>query len=286
MADPACAHTNATNARTNHEAARCPCTSFPIAGIMATASPSTSTSTPPPPPASSSSSSSEDALSLFSSALHATDPATETNNLQKLYTLFQSQPANLTILLPTLVGLVPRAKPTLKRYIADVLDLTFCRLTISTEGRASLAVHTPDAILAFLTDPRLTHAKTAIQVFASVYPHLFRHCCNNLSAAKTWSTVEQIKERISGLFETSTMAVKLPAIKAFQKIAQVGTRTAPQSNDPRSRGGGGAGGAGNTAADPNIAAVPPSHPYLHPQAMETEANNLLRQVVTLVFTSK
>lgn len=86
---------------------------------------------------SSSSSNDNDALGLFSSALHASDPQTEATNLQKLYALFQSQPANLPILLPTLVSLVSRAKPTLKKWIADVLDLTFCRLTISSEGRAS-----------------------------------------------------------------------------------------------------------------------------------------------------
>lgn len=241
---------------------------------MAAASSSNSNSGADPQSSSSSTAAaSPDALSLFSSALHASDPKVEAENLQQLYTLFQTQPANLPILLPTLVGLVARAKPTLKKWIADVLDLTFCRLTISTEGRAALSIHTPDAILSFLTDPKLTHAKTAIQVFASIYQHVFKHCCVNLSSQKTWETVQRIKERISALFETGHMGIKIPALKAFQKIIQVGNRST--THDPRSR-----------SADVSIANIPPSHPFLHPQALEVESNNLLRQLVTLVFTSK
>lgn len=80
---------------------------------------------------------SNDALGLLSAALHAPDAEVETQNLSQLFHLFQSQPGNIPILLPSLVSLVPRAKDSLKKWIADVLDLTFCRSTFSSEGRAA-----------------------------------------------------------------------------------------------------------------------------------------------------
>lgn len=78
-----------------------------------------------------------DALGLLSAALNAPDPATEAQNLRLLYDLFQRQPGNLPILLPSLVSLVPRSNSAVKKWIADVLDLTFCRPTLSPEGRSA-----------------------------------------------------------------------------------------------------------------------------------------------------
>lgn len=84
-----------------------------------------------------SSAGSSDALGLLSAALNAADSTAEAHNLRLLYDLFQQQPGNLPILLPSLVSLVPRSSPTVKRWIADVLDLTFCRPTLSSEGRSA-----------------------------------------------------------------------------------------------------------------------------------------------------
>lgn len=83
----------------------------------------------------------QDALGLLSAALNAQDGASESRHLTQLYTLFQTQPGNLAILLPSLVSLVPRAKEALKRWIADVLDLAFCRATLSSEGRNARESH-------------------------------------------------------------------------------------------------------------------------------------------------
>ncbi|PWN29078.1 hypothetical protein BDZ90DRAFT_238127 [Jaminaea rosea] len=213
----------------------------------------------------------QDALGLLSAALNAQDGASESRHLTQLYTLFQTQPGNLAILLPSLVSLVPRAKEALKRWIADVLDLAFCRATLSSEGRNALAIHTPDAVLAFLNDSQLIHAKKAIQVFASTYTPLFRQCCNDPSYHKTWQTIERIKERIAYLFEQGPQGVKVAAIKAFQKIIQVQTRAGA---DPRSRN-----------VDVSVSMVPNHHGFLQPAALEGEANRLLTSVVTLVFTS-
>jgi symplekin len=87
-------------------------------------------------------SSSPDALSLLTAALSATDAATESINLQMLYKVFQSQPGNLPPLFPTLVTLLNRAGENLKKWIVDVIDLTFCRPTLGPQGKASCELWT------------------------------------------------------------------------------------------------------------------------------------------------
>jgi symplekin len=84
-----------------------------------------------------SSAGSSDALGLLSAALNAADSTAEAHNLRLLYDLFRQQPGNLPILLPSLVSLVPRSSPSVKRWIAEVLDLAFCRPTLSSEGRSA-----------------------------------------------------------------------------------------------------------------------------------------------------
>ncbi|CAO1637381.1 unnamed protein product [Sympodiomycopsis kandeliae] len=238
----------------------------------------------------SSSASQEDALTLFSTALNASSSKeTESTSLKKLITLFQTQPSNLSILLPTLVQILPRSKPSIKSWIVDVLDLTFCRWTVSVEGRNILSVHAPEAILYLLNEPKLTHAKTAIQVFASIYQSIFRHTCTNPGTSqKIWNTTLQIKERIHHLFEHNTdLSIRIPSIKAFQKIAQTGIKTSHTAMDPRSSSTktNTMAGTANTASDISISHVTQNHPFLQASALEQEANEILRRVVTLIFTS-
>lgn len=80
---------------------------------------------------------SPNALSLLSSALSAQDAETESRSLRQLLDLFQSQPGNLPPLFPTLVEMLGRANETLKKWIVDVIDLTFCKTTLSPQGRSN-----------------------------------------------------------------------------------------------------------------------------------------------------
>ncbi|CAO1637075.1 unnamed protein product [Parajaminaea phylloscopi] len=215
---------------------------------------------------------SNDALGLLSAALSAPDLTTESHNLAQLFQLFQSQPGNIPIILPSLVSLVPRAKPSLVKWIADVLDLAFCRSTFSSEGRAALSIHTPDAILSLINDTDPANIKKGIQIFASVYAPLFRHCAHDPSSQRIWQTVEHIKANVARLHEqTGRQGIKIAAIKASQKIIQVQTRA---GGDPRSRN-----------PDVSISIVPGNHLFLHPQQLEQEASQLLMQLIKLVFTS-
>lgn len=81
--------------------------------------------------------SSTDALSLFTAAISASDPAVEAESLRQLYRVFQKQPHNLQLLFPTLITVFDRASDTLKQWIVDVIDLTFCKPTLGSQTRAS-----------------------------------------------------------------------------------------------------------------------------------------------------
>ncbi len=77
----------------------------------------------------------QDALSLFSSALSASSPEVEEAKLQDLYAVFESQPSNLPILFPSIVPLLDRARPAMRRWVVQVMDLAFCKGVINIETR-------------------------------------------------------------------------------------------------------------------------------------------------------
>jgi symplekin len=82
-------------------------------------------------------SSSTDALSLLTAAVSASDPEVEAESLRMLYKVFQTEPHNLPLLFPTLISVIDRASDTLRQWIVDVIDLTFCKPTLGSQTKAS-----------------------------------------------------------------------------------------------------------------------------------------------------
>lgn len=80
---------------------------------------------------------SNDALGLLSAALSASDAASEAKHLRELYNVLAAQPGNVPILFPSILSLLSRANEPMRKWIADVMDLAFCRPTLSIEGRAA-----------------------------------------------------------------------------------------------------------------------------------------------------
>lgn len=76
-----------------------------------------------------------DALSLFTAALQAQDAATEQRKLQQLLDIFQQQPGNIPPLFATLVPMLHGSSQTFKKWIVDVIDLTFCKPTLGPQAR-------------------------------------------------------------------------------------------------------------------------------------------------------
>ena len=213
-----------------------------------------------------------DALGLLSAALNSSDKQDEARHLSELYDLLKIQPGNIPILLPSLISLLPKAGSSLRTWIAQVMDLAFCRPALSQDTKATLAVHAPEAILLLIKDrdPRLT--KIAAQCFASMYPVLFRLVCNDRAKSSLWHTIQSIKTQIVHLFDHGSQGTKLAVIKCYQRIVQVQSRG---STDPRAQ----------LKNDINLNALPSSHPLLNAASLEEEGNRLFAQIVTLIFTS-
>ena len=213
-----------------------------------------------------------DALGLLSAALNSADKQVEARHLSELYDLLKVQPGNIPILLPSLISLLAKASTSLRTWIAQVMDLAFCRPALSQDTKASLALHAPEAILLLIKDkdPRL--AKIASQCFASMYPALFRLVCTDRAKSSLWETVQTIKAQVVHLFDHGSQGTKLAVIKCYQRIVQVQSRG---STDPRAQ----------LKNDASLSMVPSSHPFLNAATLEEEGNRLFAQIVTLIFTS-
>lgn len=139
-----------------------------------------------------------------------------------------------------------------------------------------MAPHMPDRILLLLSEESLRYGRVAITTFASIYQPLFRLACNDRSHAKLWHTLDIIKRKIVTIFDLpGHMNLKIAALKAFQKIILVQTRP----GDPKGAS------TSKLSNDAHIGQIPPDHPFLKVAALETEANERLTQVVTVIFTS-
>ncbi|PWN40838.1 hypothetical protein IE81DRAFT_316026 [Ceraceosorus guamensis] len=259
-----------------------------------------------------SSSSPPDALTLLSRALSASTPSAEESSLAQLYQLFVSSPGNLQPLFPSLISLLPRAGPGLTPWILRVCNLAFCRPGLGMGARLQLAALVPPALQHFLPLPGTSSNswtsshKSALQVFCSVYPLLFRLSAENPHAghiAKAWREICECKARVMNVLQSSSVANQQPqqqqqqqgqqghaqsgnapdvgvgtriaAIKAAQRIVLVATRAHTNV---------GASGKqyGN---DVNLNLVHGQHPHLDTPALEAEANSYLTTLITIIFTS-
>ncbi|CEH15171.1 mRNA cleavage and polyadenylation factor II complex, subunit PTA1 [Ceraceosorus bombacis] len=266
------------------------------------------TSSSPPP----------DALTLLSRALSASTPSAEESSLAQLYQLFVSSPGNLQPLFPSLISLLPRAGPALTPWILRVCNLAFCRPGLGLGARLQLAALVPPALQHFLPLPGTSSNswtsshKSALQVFCSVYPLLFRLSAENPHAghiAKAWREICECKARVMNVLQSSSVAnqqlhhhhhqqqqqqqhaqqghaqsgnapdvgvgTRIAAIKAAQRIVLVATRAHTNV---------GASGKqyGN---DVNLNLVHGQHPHLDTPALEAEANSYLTTLITIIFTS-
>jgi hypothetical protein len=105
-----------------------------------------------------------------------------------------------------------------------------------------VAPQVPETLLHYLSSgpsPPSNTTKVAIEVFTSLYPLLFRLCCEapqNPALARAWSAIEQLKARTAAAYDSIAPAgkagtgVRIAVFKFWQRAVLVGTRAA---NDPR-----------------------------------------------------
>ncbi|GAA5867661.1 hypothetical protein JCM1840_006647 [Sporobolomyces johnsonii] len=114
--------------------------------------------------------------------------------------------------------------------------------------------------------------KLALAGFATAYPFLFRYACQS-GDQLWWSRVVSLKTAVLHLWRNGGMGAKIAAVKVIQRIIQ--TQTTGGTADPRLA----------RTAEPNLSLCRPNHPFLKIAQLEDEANKLLEECITTLFTS-
>ncbi|GJN89003.1 hypothetical protein Rhopal_001974-T1 [Rhodotorula paludigena] len=139
--------------------------------------------------------------------------------------------------------------------------------------KANAAIQAVDPLSRLLLSPAdLATTKLALAGFASAYPFLFRYASQS-GDQNGWTRVVQLKMAVLQLWRTGSTGAKVGAVKVLQRIVQ--TQSTAATADPRL--------ARNP--EPNLSLVRPNHPFLKIAALEDEANKLLEECITTLFTS-
>ncbi|GAA6041092.1 hypothetical protein JCM8097_004714 [Rhodosporidiobolus ruineniae] len=141
--------------------------------------------------------------------------------------------------------------------------------------KASAAIQAVDPLSRILLNPAadLSSLKLALAALASAYPFLFRHATQSSDHA-WWGRVISLKTAMLQQWRNGTTGAKTVAVKAIQRVVQ--TQSTAGTADPRLRG---------TNAEPNLSLCRPNHPFLKIAQLEDEANKLLEECITTLFTS-
>ncbi|KPV75221.1 uncharacterized protein RHOBADRAFT_53229 [Rhodotorula graminis WP1] len=145
----------------------------------------------------------------------------------------------------------PSTQPALKANVQAVEPLSRLLLSSSTD---------------------LAATKLALAGFATAYPFLFRYASQSGDHA-WWTRVVNLKTAVLQQWRSGSPGAKVAAVKVLQRIIQ--TQSNAGTADPRL--------ARNP--EPNLSLVRANHPFLKIAALEDEANKLLGECITTLFTS-
>ncbi|CEQ40286.1 SPOSA6832_01874, partial [Sporobolomyces salmonicolor] len=170
----------------------------------------------------------------------------------------------------------PAASPAPALPSSD-LDLVASLSAPSTEPalRATTALQAVEPLSRLLLaspGSDTTSTKLALAGFATAYPFLFRYACQS-GDQLWWSRVVSLKTAVLHLWRNGGMGAKVAAVKVIQRIIQ--TQTTGGTADPRLA----------RTAEPNLSLCRPNHPFLKIAQLEDEANKLLEECITTLFTS-
>ncbi|GAA5853597.1 hypothetical protein JCM9279_005069 [Rhodotorula babjevae] len=156
------------------------------------------------------------------------------------------------------------------------LDLVSALSQPSTQPalKASAAVQAVEPLSRLLLSPStdLAATKLALAGFATAYPFLFRYASQSGDQA-WWTRIVNLKTAVLQQWRTGSSGAKVAAVKVLQRIIQ--TQSTAGTADPRL--------ARNP--EPNLSLVRANHPFLKIAALEDEANKLLGECITTLFTS-
>ncbi|GAA5855379.1 hypothetical protein JCM8547_009056 [Rhodosporidiobolus lusitaniae] len=148
--------------------------------------------------------------------------------------------------------------------------------------KASVAVQAvgPLSRILLTSSSDLSSVKLALAGLASAYPFLFRYATQSGDQA-WWGRVVALKTAMLRQWRDGSVGAKVSAAKVIQRIIQTQTQAQAATADPRLRGGAGAG----ANVEPNLSLCRPNHPFLKFATLEDEANKLLEECITTLFTS-
>ncbi|ORY92427.1 Symplekin tight junction protein C terminal-domain-containing protein [Leucosporidium creatinivorum] len=193
--------------------------------------------------------------------------------LAHLLTTLETQPHAAPPIWSTIISIITDERPLpLAVWAAEVMRLALCRPLLDADIRIALAVQALPALARLAASSQVGLLKAALQCFASSYPLLFKHACGGADQ-QLWTNVVLLKTAAVQLWRTGPAGAKLAAVKVIQRIIQTQTKG---TADPRLQ----------RTAEPNLSLVRPHHPFLQPAQLEDDANRLLEECITTLYTSR
>ncbi|KAI5476147.1 hypothetical protein MNV49_000365 [Pseudohyphozyma bogoriensis] len=176
---------------------------------------------------------------------------------------------------PTLVAVITsppgRAPPATLLWAANLYHLALSTPQLNAAVKTPLALQSLGALGRMLKSQNADLEKIGLSTFASTYPLLFREASASTDQA-FWTAVVDLKAAALHLWRSGGPGPKVTSIKLLQRIIQTQTKG---TADPRLQ----------RTAEPNLTLIRPNHPYLRLNLLEDEANKLLEELVTSLFTS-
>ncbi|CDZ97637.1 mRNA cleavage and polyadenylation factor II complex, subunit PTA1 [Phaffia rhodozyma] len=237
---------------------------------------------------------SEDALGLLTQALSAQEPTAQAELLKRTLQALEDNPVPI----PQIAGyLLPHVgqgegQMVITGFLINILEIGICRSTLPIEVKVPLSLQTIETLAQLLVpSTRPQSLKLVIQIFTSFYPLLFPYMCNNKTNIHLWNTLTTSRIKITewatyGQFSSDggnqpiplppmTKGIRIQAIKFLQRVVLVQSRIT--GTDPR---------LNNSRLDPNIAMVPPDHPFIQVRDLEQEGVKLIEFILTTMYTCR
>ncbi|KAF9351105.1 hypothetical protein BGX34_000804 [Mortierella sp. NVP85] len=169
----------------------------------------------------------------------------------------------------------PRSETVSLWWMNFLQDVVLCDHieTYSAELRAAL-LSSVDPLADMILAPSATVIKRALQVCATIYPIVFRICCQeNVDHALLWSLWNgyaiRIKQLAMNHFANPSEGIVLSLCKYIQAVIQIQSYSQPNSMSQDSE-------------TPSLGKIPENHPFLDATHLQQEADRHLRDLLSVI----
>ncbi|KAG9320810.1 hypothetical protein KVV02_004653 [Mortierella alpina] len=154
-------------------------------------------------------------------------------------------------------------------YIQDAV-LNDHTATLSPEFNQAL-LRAADPLTELVASPSATIIKRALQVCASIFPKVFRICCqDSASHVSLWNEYAiKMKHAVLRHKDGTNEGITLSLCKYLQIIIQIQSHSQPNSIPQETE-------------VPSLNGIPPNHPFLNTAALLQESDHLLRELLSVI----